>query len=424
MSIICYHSLMFKIFKNPLFIVIFTIFLDALGFAILFPIMPELLATPTSQFFLLPKGASAQTGYLLLGLILSLFPLMQFFSTSILGQLSDSAGRKKILFYTILGTSFSYVLFATGILLRSITLLFISRALAGITSGNISVASASIADLTKPEDRAKNFGLIGAAFGTGFILGPFIGGKLSDPSIVSWFNPSVPFFFAAAVSLLNALSVYKFFQETNKFTSKHTQINWARSVHNILKVFEMKNLRLLYLTNFLFFSGFTFFVTFMSVFLIERFNFTQGSIGDFFSYIGLWVAFTQAVITRQLAKYFSEKEILRFSLVGAGLAVGSMFLASAGWQLYILAPLFAVCNGLTVANIAGLISRSADQKIQGEILGINSSVQALGQLLPPILAGVIASSISSQAPVITASAVMVLSGLVFLLFYRPQRADS
>lgn len=412
---------MLKLLKNPLFIVVFTIFLDAIGFAILFPIMPELLADPTSQFYLLPKETSVKTGYLLLGLILSLFPLMQFFSTSILGQLSDSVGRKKILLYTILGTAASYVIFAVGILLRSIPLLFISRALAGITSGNISVASASIADLTKPEDRAKNFGLIGAAFGTGFILGPFIGGKLSDPSIASWFNPSVPFWFSAAVSLINVFFVYKFFKETNKFTAKHFHINWTRSIHNILKVFEMKNLRLLYLTNFLFFSGFTFFVTFMSVFLIERFNFSQGNIGDFFSYIGLWVAFTQAVITRKLANYFSEKQVLRFTLIGGGTAVGLMFFTNVWWQLYILAPMFAICNGLSIANITGLISRSADQKIQGEILGINSSVQALGQLIPPILAGLIASSISSQAPVITASVIMILSGALFLLFYRPQK---
>lgn len=412
-----------KIFKNQLFIVIFTIFLDALGFAILFPIMPELLADPTSAFYLLPPGASVKTGYILLGSILALFPLMQFFSTSILGQLSDSIGRKKILVYTLLGTAASYVLFATGILLKSIPLLFISRALAGITSGNLSVASASIADITKPADRAKNFGLIGAAYGIGFIIGPFIGGKLSDPSIIGWFNPSVPFWFAAALSLINVFSVQIFFTETNKFIEKYAKINWTKSVKNIIQGFQMKNLRLLFFTNFLFYCGFTFFVTFMSVFLLERFNFTQGNIGDFFSYIGIWVVFTQAVITRQASKYFSEKQVLRFSLTGAGIAVGLMFFANAGWQLFIVAPVFAICNGLSFANMSGLISRSADAKIQGEILGINSSVQALGQLIPPILAGLIASAISSQAPVLTASVIMIFSGFVYILFYRPQKTD-
>lgn len=159
----------------------------------------------------------------------------------------------------------------------------------------------------------------------------------------------------------------------------------------------------------------------MSVFLIARFGFSQGNIGDFFSYIGLWVAFTQAVITRQLARYFSERQILRFSLIGGGLAVGLMYFASSWWQLYIFAPLFAICNGLSFANMAGLISRSAEAKIQGEILGINSSVQALGQLIPPVLSGLIAASFSPGATVITASTVILLAGLTFLLFYRPQQ---
>ena len=414
---------MTKIFKHDLFIVIFTIFLDALGFAILFPIMPELLADPSSPFYLLPKGSSVQNGYILLGSILALFPLMIFFSTSILGQMSDSFGRKKILAYTLLGTAISYILFAIAILIKSIPLLFVSRAIAGITSGNLSVASAAIADLTKPADRAKNFGLIGAAYGIGFIIGPFIGGKLSDPSLVSWFNPSVPFWFAAALSFINFFSVQNFFKETNKFIKEHALINWTKSIKNIIKVFEMKDLRLLYLTNFLYFSGFTFFITFMSVFLIDRFNFTQGNIGDFFSYIGLWVAFTQAVITRQLSKYFSERQVLKFSLVGGGLAVGLMYFASSWWQLYVFVPMFAICNGLSFANMAGLISRSAKENIQGEILGINSSVQALGQLIPPVLSGLIAASFSPGATVITASGVILLAGITFMLFYRPLKSS-
>src|SRR3989338_6853794 len=173
-----------KFLKSPLFTIIFTIFLDALGFGILIPIVPLLLADPSSSFYILPEGASIQTGYILLGLITAIFPLMQLFATSILGQFSDKIGRRPILMNTLFLTSFSYLLFAIGIATRNIPLLFFSRALAGISSGNLSVAQAAIADITKPSDRARNFGFIGAAFGLGFIIGPFLGGKLSDPTVL------------------------------------------------------------------------------------------------------------------------------------------------------------------------------------------------------------------------------------------------
>lgn len=405
-------------FKNQLTIIIFTIFLDALGFGILIPIVPLLLADPASNFYLLPPGVSEKSGFVLLGLITAIFPLMQLFSTSVLGQLSDKIGRKPILMYTLFGTSISYVLFAFAISIKNIPLLFISRAIAGITSGNLSVAQASIADITKPEDRAKNFGLIGAAFGIGFIIGPFLGGKLSDPAVLPFFNPTIPFYFAAFLSLINAFSVRFNFTETNKFLNKHAQVLWGKAIVNIFKAFQIRNLRLLFLTNYIFFSGFTFFVTFFSVYLIRKFHFTQGNVGDLFSFMGIWIAFTQAIITRRVAKYFNEKQVLSFTLILDGIFIGLMYFAQSSWILYLIMPLIAICNGLSFANLAGLISRSADQKIQGEILGINASIQALAQLIPPILSGFIAASFTPETPLIVASVIIVLSGVLFVSLYK------
>ncbi len=407
-----------KILKNQLTIIIFTIFLDALGFGILIPIVPLLLADPTSSFYLLPAGVSVQSGFILLGLITAIFPLMQLFSTSILGQMSDKFGRKPILMNTLFGTSASYALFAFAISIKNIPLLFIARAIAGITSGNLSVAQASIADVTKPEDRAKNFGLIGAAFGIGFIIGPFLGGKLSDPAVLPFFNPTIPFYFAAILSLINAFSVKFNFSETNKFLNKSAQVQWGKAIVNIFKAFQIKSLRFLFMTNFIFFSGFTFFITFFSVFLIRKFHFTQGGVGDLFSFMGLWIAFTQAIVTRRLAKYFSEKEVLSFTLILDGVFIGLMYFAGNSWMLYTLIPFIAICNGLSFANLTGLISRSADQKIQGEILGISASIQALAQLIPPILSGFIAASFTPETPLIVASVIIISSGILFIFLYK------
>ena len=179
--------------RNPLPVVLFTIFVDMLGYGILIPIVPQLLGDQNSIFSVLPTGMSIDDGYILLGFLVGIYPFMQFLATPILGQLSDKFGRRKILAIALSGTCLSYFAFAIGVITRNIPLLFLSRGFDGFTGGNISVAQAAIADISTPENRARNFGFIGAAFGLGLIIGPYIGGRLSDPNYISWFSPATPF---------------------------------------------------------------------------------------------------------------------------------------------------------------------------------------------------------------------------------------
>ncbi len=408
--------------KNPLPVIFLTIFVDLLGFGILIPVIPQLLANPKSEFFLLPGGFSINQGYILLGFLTAVFSIFQFLAAPILGQLSDKFGRKKILAISLFGTSVSYVLFAIGILTKNIPLLFISRAFDGITGGNISVAQAAIADVTTPQNRAKNFGLIGAAFGLGFIIGPYLGGKLSDPSILPWFNATTPFWFAAGLSLLNVISIIFLFPETHKNQLENLKINWSKSIFNIYHAMTHKQLRELYFTVFLLNGGFTFFSTFFSVFLITRFNFTQGNIGDYFAYVGLWVAFTQAVIVRKLSEKFEDYKLVRYGLIGAGVAIFLFFVPTVWWQLLLITPIFAISNGMFQANIIALISKSVGPKVQGEVLGINSSVAALAMSIPPILSGFIAASLHPDAPVHIAGVIILLAALFFWIFYKPVKS--
>ncbi len=315
-------------FKNKILVTIFcTVFIDLIGIGILIPVIPQLFANPLSPEFLLPAGTSLNTGFMMLGLLVALYPIGQFLATPILGQLSDRYGRKKVLALSLFGTAISYVLFAIGIITKNIPLLFFSRFFDGLTGGNISVAQAMISDVSKPENRMKNFGMLGAAFGLGFIFGPYIGGKLSDPSVVSWFSASVPFFFAAILAFLNMLSVWFLLKETNT-NLKTEKITWNKSISNIKRATKIPGLNAIFLTNFLFFGGFTFFTTFFSVYLINKFGFTQGNIGDFFAYIGIWSAFTQAVVTRQISKRYQNKQdtIIKYTLIGAAVFILAYFL--------------------------------------------------------------------------------------------------
>lgn len=394
--------------KGTLSIVIATIFFDLLGFGILIPVVPLLFVEPTSRFFILHGHSSPKMGFILLGFLIASFTLGQFIANPILGELSDRFGRKPIMILSLLGTAVGYLMFGSAILMKNVWLLFVSRIFDGITGGNIAVAQAAIADITEPQYRSRNFGLVGAAFGLGFILGPYLGGKLSDPSINPLFNPATPFWVAACLAFVNVIFFMILFDETH-VVKKVGRINWFKSWHNIRHALESPKLSHLYVTVFLFQGGFAFFTTFFSVFLIQRFNFNQSNIGNLFAYIGLWVVITQALVNPLVNRFNREKLVLFLALLGCGIATWFYFLPTTAYGLYLVVPFFSLFNGLVQANLLALISSQADGSIQGEVLGISSSVQALAHSIPPILSGFMAASLSSRAPVFISGLMMLVA---------------
>lgn len=395
--------------KSPIGIVFAIVLVDMLGVGILIPVIPLLLTDPSYPYYL---GLSARSGYITLGFLLAIFPFMQFIATPILGQLSDRVGRKKVLAFSIAGTSLSYVIFAIGIITKNIPLLFASRALDGITGGNIAVAQAAIADSTAPEKRARAFGIIGAAFGIGFIIGPFLGGVLSDPKILPWFNATTPFWFAAILAFLNMLLVLFVFNETLK-NKVQGSFHILQSLINIRKAALNRKLRPLFISSFLFQGGFTFFTTFLGVFLIKRFQFEQTGIGNYFALIGICVAITQAIITGFVGKRFRPYTILLTSLIGASITVMGLYLAHTTTVLYAITIPNAMFIGLIMANLTGLVSRSAGDNEQGEVLGISNSVQALAQSIPPVIGGFVAATITASTPLLVASVIIMLAAITF-----------
>lgn len=416
-----------KMASRALPAVIFTIFLDVLGVGILLPIIPQLLANPHSQYYLLPAGWTFKGGLILLGWLTALYPLMQFISTPILGQLSDRYGRKKILGFSIAGTAVGYVLFAIGIITQNLPLLFFSRALDGITGGNLSVAQAVIADVTPPKDRTKNFALIGAAFGIGFVMGPYIGAKLATPNLSffglfntpHWFSPATPFWFTAILSAINVLLILFLLPETHKHM-KNVKIKASQSVRNIMKAATYPGLRVVFPSIFLFWGGFSFFQTFFTVLLIQKLHFSASNIGDYFAYVGIWIAFTQAVITPAVAKRFKNYQVLRISLIAVGIGLLANLWAGNTAQLLMVTPLFAIFVGQTIANSTSLVSNSVGPEIQGEVLGINFSVQALAQAIPAALSGYLAV-IGISTPVIVGASVIIAGGILFWTIYKPSK---
>jgi DHA1 family tetracycline resistance protein-like MFS transporter len=408
--------------------VFFTIFLDVLGIGILIPVIPQLLANPHSPDFLLPNGWTIQGGYILLAWLTAIYPLMQFLATPILGQMSDRYGRKKILGFSLAGTAAGYVLFAIGIITRNIPLLFASRALDGITGGNISVAHAVVADVTEPKDRTKTFGKVGAVFGMGFVLGPYLGARLATPNAnffglfhtPGWFEPATPFWFAAILAVINVILILTLLPETHRHINSKLKLKLSQSIHNIVEAATHPGLRNVFPAVFLYFAGFTFFTTFFQVLLTNKLGFSTSNIGDFFAYVGICIAVGQIVITPIVAKRFPNYQVVKWSMFGTALCLLGLTMAGNTMELLLVTPFFAFCNGQFWANNTALISSSAGPEIQGEVLGIGASVQALAQSIPAIIAGYVAS-MGVNTPIIVGSTVMAIAGLTFWVMYKPPK---
>lgn len=407
-------------------VVMFIIFLDILGMGILIPVLPQLMY----EIFL-PAGHSLAAALIILGWLTAVYPLAQFLATPVLGQLSDRFGRRPVLIASLAGTAFGYLLTVVGILTKNIPLIFAGRIIDGFTGGNISVARAVIADVTVPEHRARNFGLMGAMFGVGFILGPVVGARLATPNVdvlglfttPHWFGTATPFWFAAVVSMLTVVLVALCLPETHRHIDRGLRLAWTQSLTNIRKAASRPGLRVVFSAEFLFWGGFTFFTTFFQILLIEKLGFTTKNVGDFFAYIGITIAISQVVLVRLAVKYFKSHQILLVSLFGCAAALFIQLWPSNTTQLLLVAPLVAIFGGLAMANGSALVSLSASDKEQGEVLGIEASVQALAQAIPAIISGYVAT-MGVGMPVIWGGTTILVGALLFLGFYRlPRRVN-
>jgi DHA1 family tetracycline resistance protein-like MFS transporter len=395
-----------------------TIFLDMVGIGILIPVIPQLLGEPSSPYYLL-SASQGDWGFILLGLLMASYPLALFFAAPVLGALSDKYGRKPVLVLSLLGTGLSYFIFAFAIITKNIPMLFVSRLIDGATGGNISVAQAALADMTEPKDRPKVFGMMGAAFGLGFIFGPFLGGILSSPSVLPFFSASTPFFFSGILALFNTVSIYYLFSESIKEKQLGTKIHFFSSIENIMKANKFHDVRYLFLVGFLFNAGFAFFTTFFNVYLTNKFAFSSADIGNFFAYVGIWIIFTQLLVVRNISKKWNETQLLGPAFIMSSIGILLYLVPQVSWMLLFVVPLASIPNGIQFANFSSLLTKKTDDKMRGEVLGINSSVTSLGQALPPVFAGAIAALTASYVPVVIASLIVFSAGLVFI--YKVKR---
>ena len=399
--------------KASLLTIFITVFIDMLGVGIIIPVIPALFFEESSPVF--GPEVSEATRSIVYGFLIAAYPILQFFGAPLLGALSDKYGRKPMLSLSLIGTMIGYLLFAWAIMEGWLWLLFISRMLPGFTGGNISIILSSIADVSDEQAKTKNFGLVGMAFGIGFILGPTIGGLLADNTVVSWFSAETPFWFTAIITLLNIILVRFRFNETLSERRTGAFSMW-QGLKNIAFSFRSPNLRGIFSVVLTLSLGFTFFTQFYAVLLIQEFDYTEKNIGLLFGWIGIWLALTQGLIVRQLSNYFKPGKLLPFSILALSIGIGLVLLPDESWWFFVIAPVIAISQGITSPNVTSVISEQASPDQQGEILGINQSMQSLGQAVPPIIAGYL-NAINNQLPIMVASALIFVGWLIYMILF-------
>ena len=381
--------------KASLSVIFITVFIDLLGFGILIPILPTFASKDlvVSDFGI--------------GLIIAVFSFVQFLFNPILGKISDKVGRKPIIVLSLLITSSSYILFSFS---NTFILLLISRMLAGLGGSNIGVAQAYIADVTTKEERSKGMGLIGAAFGLGFVFGPLIGG------LISGFGYEYAGYGSAAFSFMAFLFAIFFLPESNIVRQKDSKISFKLfDISEIRSTFKIPQVGLLIMIFFIIiFSIANIYGTF-AILGYKVYGFSDRENGYLFGVMGIVGTIIQGGLIKKLTKRFSDISLVRvgtiFMMLGLGfLPYGDSFLSAV-----LIVIVLSVGTGLLQPMILSMISKYSPDNKQGAILGITQSFSALGRVLGPLWGGFAFDYIGYEFPFLTGALFTFITFMITII---------
>jgi DHA1 family tetracycline resistance protein-like MFS transporter len=381
---------MLRLVKRPLVIIFLTIFVNLVGFGIIIPLLP---------FYAETFGASP----LVIGLLFAVFSLCQLVAAPALGDLSDRHGRRPILVFSLAGTVVSFVMLAMA---HSVAMLFAARIVDGLSGGNISTARAYVADITEPKDRARAYGIIGAAFGLGFILGPALSGVLAGISYTA------PIWAAAGITLVATAMAWLWLPETVHRARAGTGNPFAY----LPDLLRRSQVRRVLTIDLLYWLSFATFQTTFSLFVAARFGFGVSETGYFFAAFGLLGAVIQGGFIRPIVKRLGDKPTFlmglsfgAFGLVAAALSHSVLMFAVA------LVPLaFGIGFGHpTMSSLVSLVARGDEQ---GRVQGAASAVESLGRTIGPIWGNASLQQWGESTPYISAAALLLLTLLISVGF--------
>jgi DHA1 family tetracycline resistance protein-like MFS transporter len=389
------------------------VFVDLLGFSLILPLVP---------FYAKEFGASDT----IIGLLVASYAAAQLIGAPILGRLSDRYGRRPVLLLSILGTVIGFIMLGIA---NSLWMLFASRILDGLTGGNISVAQAYITDITDEKNRARGLGLIGAAFGLGFIIGPALGGVFSTIGTNLTFGPfnwtfALPAFIAAAVATINWIAVLIFLPESlteERRADIARNPNTAFSLGNLREAFRRPQVGPLLQTRFFFSLAFAIFQTIFPLYALNRLNLQANQTAFVLTYVGILVALVQGVAIGRLSARFEEKQLIFVSSALITFAlIAWAFTPSVTVLLIVLIPL-AFSGGVLNTVINSALTKVVRVEDVGGILGLSAALDSATRVLSPTLGGILLDFLGAWAPGIMGALITAwLTTFVWRRIYLPQ----
>ena len=376
--------------SRPLLVIFLTILVNLIGFGIIIPLLP---------FYAERFGASP----LVIGLLFGVFSICQLIAAPALGDLSDRYGRRPVLIFSLLGTVVSFVMLAMA---QTIAMLFVARIVDGLSGGNISTARAYVADITEPKDRARAYGIIGAAFGLGFILGPALSGLLARVSYTA------PIWTAAGLTLVATAMAYFWLPETVHRAAAGTGMPFK----NIAAMMKRPGLRRMLVIDFVYWFAFAIFQTTFALFVARRFGFDAPRTGYFFAGFGVLGAIVQGAFIRPIVQRLGDKPVFIMGLVCAATGlVAATFAHSVGVLVIALIPL-AFGIGFGHPTVSSLVSRAGRRDEQGRVQGAAGAVESLGRALGPVWGNAALQRFGDAMPYLSAAGCIAVT-LVLSLTY-------
>ena len=372
-----------------------TVFLDLIGFGIVIPLL---------SFYAETYGATP----LQVTLLMATYSLAQFLMAPVWGALSDKYGRRPVLLFSVAATALGLAGFAAA---ASVPMLFLFRTLHGVATANISTAQAAVADVTPPEKRAMGMGLIGAAFGVGFTVGPVVGGELST------FGMSVPIWVAAGLSALNFALAFFLLPETRKPGVGHRRERPLNPMR-FLEVARHPAVGLCVVLTFVLTLAFAMMESTFSLFAEHARGLDAPAIGRMFGVAGLVMIFIQGGLIGPLVRAFGERRLVPLGVALLAGALALLPLAPPVLPMVIVFVVIAIGQGITNPSLQGLISRGTSEDEQGFVLGTNQSMSALARALGPIVGGLAFTGFSPGAPFFLSAGVVALAVPLAVLAVR------